>query len=312
MMAQFTFPWFMGAAYVPRFGGDRSTFAEWRVQVEAMLRAQGLGPQQQADFIMSALEGEAKRELLLVAPDERNTGEKVLELLKCEFAKPASKAQLRAAFFNCRQKSDESVHLFILRLRELFSRWRQHDQDVAGDTDDLLLDQLLVGLRPGAVKQELNRQIRRSRDTTFPEACREARALEKELEEEGEVVTVQRVATQRLASQSDLDQLKAELRNELQQELKDMKELLSEIKALAGSKGPEVAHPPPRLPSEAKVELPGSSALQPLPPGPFRVASPRTLGHQWDAYGRPICRHCGVAGHMQRRCPQRSRRNQDF
>jgi len=50
IMAQFVMPWFMGAAWIPKFDGNRAKFEDWRVQVEAMLRAQGLNEQQQADF----------------------------------------------------------------------------------------------------------------------------------------------------------------------------------------------------------------------------------------------------------------------
>ena len=76
--AQFVMPWFMGAAWIPKFGGEKGKFTEWRAQVEAMLRAQGLNPQQQTDFVLGALEGEAKRELQLVNPSDRETGQKVL------------------------------------------------------------------------------------------------------------------------------------------------------------------------------------------------------------------------------------------
>lgn len=94
LTAQFVMPWFMGAAWVPKFEGDKAKFAEWRTQVEAMLRAQGLNQQQQADFVLGALEGEAKRELQLIAIRDKNTGQKVLDILQRLYAKTATKAQL--------------------------------------------------------------------------------------------------------------------------------------------------------------------------------------------------------------------------
>lgn len=89
----------MGAAWVSKFGGEKNRFAEWRAQVEAMLRVHGLSSQQQADFVLGALEGEAKRELQLIAPWDWNTGQKVLDALQKFFAKSATKAQLRDTFF---------------------------------------------------------------------------------------------------------------------------------------------------------------------------------------------------------------------
>lgn len=41
----------MGAAWIPKCGGDKGKFSESRTQVEAMLRAQALS-QQQADFVL--------------------------------------------------------------------------------------------------------------------------------------------------------------------------------------------------------------------------------------------------------------------
>ena len=123
--AQFVMPWFMGAAWIPKFSGEKGKFTEWRVQMEAMLRAQGLSQQQQADFVLGALEGDAKRELQLTNPRDKDKGQKVLDLLGRLYAKPVTKAQLRASFFNCRQRTDENVNAFILRLRELFSRWQE-------------------------------------------------------------------------------------------------------------------------------------------------------------------------------------------
>lgn len=79
--AQFVMPWFMGAAWVPKFDGDKATFVEWKVQVEAMLRAQELNQQQQADFVFGALEGEAKRELQLIPIRDKDTEHKVLDIL---------------------------------------------------------------------------------------------------------------------------------------------------------------------------------------------------------------------------------------
>ena len=64
-----------------------------------MLRVQGLSKQQQADFVLCALEEEAKRELQLIRPRDKVTGRQVLDILQRLYAKPATRAQLRAHFF---------------------------------------------------------------------------------------------------------------------------------------------------------------------------------------------------------------------
>ena len=68
-------PWFMCSPWVPRFTGEVSGmgFGEWRTQIEAILRAQGLVEQQQTDLIMGALDGRAKREAMLFSPEQKHS-----------------------------------------------------------------------------------------------------------------------------------------------------------------------------------------------------------------------------------------------
>lgn len=313
--AQFVMPWFMGAAWIPKFGGEKGKFAEWRVQVEAMLRAQGLNQQQQTDFVLGALEGEAKRELQLVNPRDRDTGQKVLDVLEKLYAKPATKAQLRASFFNCRQQADESVNAFILRLRELFCRWQERDGVEAEEGDDLLLDQLMVGLTAGPIKQELSRQMRRNERMTFAAICREARALEQELQDGEETILSQRVAApvSRNATTVDIEHLKAELQQGLMGEMR--KEIMGQMKALSANIVEEVRT---QLSSGSVTSttttrpMDGHSAAMRAPQVRQRQAGNTGSAFQWDAQGRPICRRCGAAGHVQRRCPRRPVGPQDF
>ena len=53
-------PWFMCSPWVPNLL-LRVVDWEWRAQMEAILRLQGMREQQQIDFIMEALDGRAKR-----------------------------------------------------------------------------------------------------------------------------------------------------------------------------------------------------------------------------------------------------------
>lgn len=305
--AQFTMPWFMGASFIPKFGGDKTKYLEWRAQVEAMLRAQGLNDAQQADFVLTALEGEAKQEVQLLNSEDKDTGKKILDFLQELYSKPVTKAQLRANFYNCRQRTDENVNVFILRLREMFSRWREQDEAVAGDTNSLLLDQLMIGLRKGPVKQELCRLLRRDSNLTFVSACKEARALEQELDEEGEDILSQRVRTQAplTPTYADSEQLKGQIRAELKEELMGevRKEIIEQIKTLSSTLVEEV-RAQLASPNQAQTWKPTSPARQHRP-------SPRP-SFQWDTRGRPICQHCGAAGHIQRRCPQKLPQPQGF
>lgn len=77
--------WFLGGSWVPRtrekIGGQgKLPFSEWQDQIETFLRAQQLNEAQKVDFVLNALEGEARREIILLA--DRDTAEKILEALE--------------------------------------------------------------------------------------------------------------------------------------------------------------------------------------------------------------------------------------
>lgn len=87
---------------------------------------------------------------LLIQEIKRLDNKSLIPYKDC--AKPATKAQLRANFFNCKQRANETVGAFRLRLREMFFRWQERDEGGTEDRDDLLLDQLMGGLRTGPIK----------------------------------------------------------------------------------------------------------------------------------------------------------------
>ena len=126
-------PWFLGGSWVPKFSGGQGQqpFSEWRSQVETFLRAQQLNDEQRVDFVLNALQGEARREIVLLASAEKNTAELVLTALEKLYGENISLAQLRTHFFTCRQQADERVGLFVLRLRECLSRWRAKEPGAA-------------------------------------------------------------------------------------------------------------------------------------------------------------------------------------
>ena len=295
-------PWFMGVPWIPKFNGDPSKmrFSEWNGQVQAMLRAQGLNEEQKIDFIFGALEGEAKREIRLLDKTKRATGAAILKELGKLYGQVTPVAQLRAQFFKCHQQEGETAAAYILRLRELFSVWRDHEPNGSAQDEMTIRDQLVLGLRPSTVQQELQRQVRRNPTMSFSEVCSEARALE--AEQRLESACAARVSVpppQQVPVAPSLSEWRETVRAELKKEMKDQISVLTETlkdeikRQLSPQSAPEeYRHPPTR----------GRVQERRYTPSPRRQQQ-----FEWDQQGQPICRGCGQAGHIQRRCPHERR-----
>lgn len=300
-------PWFMGGPWVPKFsGGEPPKFVEWRTHIEAFIRAQGLNAEQRVDFLLSALEGNAKREIALLDVGDRGTDTMILEALAKLYEGQQSVAQLRVQFFNGKQEPGEDVGAFTLRLRELHHKWRARDPPGGGSDEELLRTQFAMGLRPGPVKQELQRQLRRRVTTTFNEACGEAKALERELgwSEEAQACPAFVTASKEPATMTpDWQKIKETLRAELRQEITEQVTLLSKsiVEELRGRLQ--------AVPAATPTDAPSLPPWRPQPNNPQRQrlgsAPPGQSYYQWDGQGRAICRGCGETGHIQRFCPRR-------
>lgn len=305
-------PWFFGSQFVNKFSGEKGTtrFSQWLVQIEAFLRAQALQPQQGVDFILSTLDGQAYREAALLPSASKATPQNLVKALTEKYGDPRSPDTLQEQFFSCCQSNDENSGTFALRLRERLHQWRTSDPGWAGSEDKKLKTQFSKGLRDGAIKRELQRHLRRTPQATFDEVCREANQIEKEEQEAaGDAPTCQVAATSagratgpEVFSSNALQQMRDTLRAELQQDLRDQigllgkaitEELRGQFQVAGGTSATDVPSRPPtnRRPNQD---------------------SQRARGHRWDERGRPICSDCNEAGHVQRYCPRRSSRSQDF
>ncbi|KAJ8254743.1 hypothetical protein GJAV_G00196890 [Gymnothorax javanicus] len=225
---------FVISPWVPKFSGKGGADAlrEWQAQMEAFLRAQGLSGQQKVDFVLSALEGDARREVSLAGAIKRNTEADIFTLLRALYGGGESVAQLRAHFFQCWQGAEEGVASFTLRLRELHQRWRAVDAAPAGGDDEMLRAQFSMGLRPGSVQQELQRQLRHLPYMTFASTCAEAKALERELDQrEAQVCKAHVAQAAQVAPAVDpsWQKWRESLKLELQEELKDQVAAMSKV-----------------------------------------------------------------------------------
>ena len=102
-------PFFIGAPWVPKFRGSNVLYEDWESQIGAMLRAQTWSDEQQCDFVLSALEGEPRREILILEKADRDTPGKICDQLKGLYGDKMSAGALRSMFYDCRQRPEKSM-----------------------------------------------------------------------------------------------------------------------------------------------------------------------------------------------------------
>ncbi|KAK1888055.1 Gag polyprotein [Dissostichus eleginoides] len=228
----------------------------------------------------------------LLDPDQLSSSIAILQELKRLYGRVTPVAQLRAQFFKCYQQEEETAASFLLRLRELFHQWEEVEPAGSAQDERTIRDQLVLGLRPGMVQQELQRQVRRNPTMSFREVSGEVKALETELRMESACASRVSVPQPRPAmAPSSLEEWRETVRTELRKEMKDQLSIITEeIRRQLSPQNAPVGHrdstPPPNR----------------LAQGRHNVSSPRQQRFEWDQCGQPICRGCGQAGHIQRNC----------
>lgn len=307
-------PFFLGAPWVPKYGGTGSDmrFREWKAQIQAMLRAQAWTAAQQCDFVLGALEGEAKREVWILEAADRATTDHIFQYLEDLYGDKVSLALLRSMFFECKQKPGETTRAFTLRLRELFQRLQRRDPGSFGRADRILRDQFLLGLRGGDLRQELKHQVRREPDLTFDRVRREALFYEEDHSGEMWQAPVHSIgeSRDRPTHLQGMD-WKQELRNEILQEVRGQivelgKTLSDELKE--GFQAQRMASQASWT-NRREGGLQGRGLEQPSPGssrdprvGSRPPVNNRQPVYQWDNQGHPVCRKCGRSGHIGRYC----------
>lgn len=140
--------------------------------------------------------------------------------------------------------------------------------------------------------------------------------MEQELQDGEAAILSQRVtapAPQHTTTTS-LGELKDQLQTELQQGLMGeiKKEIMEQIKALSANLIGEMRL---QLSTREVQSTPTSQPMDHHTSVPWvrqQLAGMTALVYQWYAQGKPICRGCGAAGHVQHQCTCTPPSSQDF
>lgn len=245
--------------------------------------------------MLGALQGEAKREILVLPEIERDKASKIFAVLTKVYGDQVPLSVLRSKFFSCRQQANETLRTFALRLRELHRRIQGRSEEEA-PLDHQLRDQLLLGLREGSLARVLKTYVRRNPEEQFAAVFKEALQLEEEHQQ-----TDAGEAACALIGESNATQSRPQ-KEHWRQTLKE--EILGDLKAQFREWTQELRKECQPVPAQLRADPLGGRQ----PHGRRRAQSQSRFN--WDAEGKPICHRCGLAGHIGRYCQSHSESQQ--
>lgn len=290
----FSVPTMFMMPFTVKFSGERDSnvsFNDWKENVETWFRMYQVPVESQLDWVLSSLEGEAKREIAILPAEEKDSAQQVFNRLKALYVCPAPASVVRSLFFNCRQQAEESVRHFALRLQECWQRMMVQDFDNITNAEVLKRDQFVAGLRDDGLRREMMKKVALNNSLTFTTIKMEAILLA-EVEGGPQLHCSMAGATSNKRPwEEDLLKLKVELKTELS------KELDSKVSGLSHSLLQGIRE------EFQKLQSGDPQCLRRDPP-PTRLPVPNRRRGEYDEQGRPICHNCKRPGHIARYCTQ--------
>ena len=143
---------------------------DWIDEIQASIRSRPMTPQQQADFVISNLEGNAKKEIKL--RQIGNDAEAIFIVLSSVFGDgvlSVSANHLQKQFFLRQQNANETLREYSYELKRLFDRIKLKSPEVSNSENKTLCDQFAENVRDFSLKKELKRVLRDNPDINFIE-----------------------------------------------------------------------------------------------------------------------------------------------
>ena len=188
-----------------KFSGRRGTEEEkvedFVENVRRYISVRKMNPLEGTDFISSLLESPAKDEVRLRPQSDRNSPEKLCDILIEAFGERRTTPQLLRNFYERRQKDGETLREFLHSLCEIYDRISTRN-GLQQETRDLAIrDQLADSVKDSLLRKELRKMIRTNPSCSFLEVREEA--LRWAEEEEKPVPSKKNVSHQEQAASSD-------------------------------------------------------------------------------------------------------------
>ena len=130
-----------------RHGDNELSIEDFIDNAKSTITSRGLPPPEQANFILSYLEGPAKQEMKLYPKSELKNSDKIFDLLQESFGERSSVPQLLKAFYDRRQREGETLRAFSHSLRELQSKIEKKSVTKSSGQDAALRDHFAENVR---------------------------------------------------------------------------------------------------------------------------------------------------------------------
>nr|KAG5693065.1 hypothetical protein BaRGS_028825 [Batillaria attramentaria] len=198
-----TNPVFVNPEPLPRFDGeggscDAETFVEEALRrLDHYRLTEGAG----AEYVLSALTGCARAEILSRPADDRRTGAAILDLIQGEFGDKRDLVTLLSVFHGRRQGKMEGVYQYAHAVLAAAARVNAKLKDHL--SEGLVRDRFADGLHPPELRRDVRRYIREKPRTTFQEAKAEALRWMRE-----DSITTETLQLQLAAMSAEITQLR--------------------------------------------------------------------------------------------------------
>ncbi len=159
------------------------------------------------EWLIQALEGSARREVLTRAAGEADTAAKVLAVLAATFGDHRGLSALLTSFHGRRQGMGESVVGYAQHLLMLTTKLNAAQADAVNPA--MLCDRFIDGLHPPSLRRDIRRYAREHADVTFHQARAEAQRW---MREDADVeVRAEQVLVAQPQHSKELEELRAQV-----------------------------------------------------------------------------------------------------
>lgn len=248
---------------------DEMEAEEWAAEIRRYVAAKGMGAADGADFAISLLEGQARREVLSLQQHEINTAQKVCSAVIAAFGEQRTAAMLRDAFFSRRQGKREAVRDYGHALMTIKAKLQDK---VGADTEAIssieMIEHFVEGLQP-TLRKPMRRFLLHKQAGPSHQSFRMVRDEAIRLEAEEQEETTQ--ATAHIQAQEAVNT------HSLQEQVAALSNTVAQL-------------------TMTITELRQQSSQQNYGPPRWRRGSRR-------ANGQDVCFNCGMMGHFRRDCP---------